>query len=139
MSWLIYGAYVCFKPASLDTHSLFPFTDLDLMSSSGSFSQIKLQLAMLLFAYQTPCGVTVLWMCTRKNIMSFSPHCTFSGGQVSEPGQAGESEPGGRQGCASKHQHQNQLQHPSNIVSKPEGKNRKQKKAGEERNLNLES
>lgn len=43
----------------------------------------------------------------------------FSGGQVSEPGQAGESEPGGRQGCTGKHQHENQLQHPSNIVSKP--------------------
>lgn len=50
-----------------------------------------------------------LWMCTRQNILSFSPQCTFSGGQVSEPGQAGESEPGGRQGCTGKHQHENQL------------------------------
>lgn len=72
-------------------------------------------------------------MCTTQNILSFSPQRTFSGGQVSEPGQAGESEPGGRQGCTGKHQHENQLQHPSNIVSKPEGKNRKHKKAGGER------
>ncbi len=31
----------------------------------------------------------------------------LSGGQVSKPGQAGECEPGGRQGCSGKHQHQN--------------------------------
>lgn len=88
---------------------------------------------MLAFVCQTPCGVTVLWMCTRQNILSFSLQRTFSGGQVSEPGQTGKREPGGRQGCAGKHQHQNKLQHSSNIVSKPEGKNRKQKSVGGER------
>lgn len=54
---------------------------------------------------------------TTKRLYLFQT--TFSGGQMSKPGQAGECKPSGCQWGSSQHQHCNQLQHTPDRVRKP--------------------
>lgn len=55
--------------------------------------------------------------CHLDSDAAFGPTC--GGGEVSDSAQTGEREPGGRQRGSGQHQHQDQLQHPSDGVGKP--------------------
>lgn len=53
LSWLIWKAYVYIRPACVESQSSLPFTELDLMSSSGS----ALSVLPLQFAFTAVCHI----------------------------------------------------------------------------------
>lgn len=83
-----------------------------MISFGSALSVLPLQ-----FAFTAACHFLGSTQNCKRRLYLFQ--ITFSGGQVSESGQAGECEPRGCQWGSSQHQYCNQLQHSPDRICKP--------------------